>query len=281
MRRRSAWLRVGRLLIGAIGLALLAACGDNEPQEIAAVPTRTLIPPTASPTAIPIETTPTPTDLPSAAALVTLPDTDTAPTIPALAQAMIDRTTADLMAQPDVEPADVRLLGLEAITWRDAVWGCQTRRDSGDPDLLLTPGYRIIFSTGERAVVYHTDRRETFFVCEDGPWLAHEGDPIPLDPIAELMVELSARDAAKQWDVPAAQARLTSLIAVDWPDSSVGCPRAGAEYQTITTPGYRIVFRLGDERLIYHTSIRHAVRCAPNEEILPGLLRDALPGSTE
>jgi hypothetical protein len=104
-----------------------------------------------------------------------------------------------------------------------------------------------------------------------------EGAPIPLDPIEQSMVELSARDAASHVETPESEIQLVSLLAVEWPDSSVGCPKPDAEYAEVPTPGYRMVFRAGKETLIYHASIRHFVRCAPDEEILPGLLRRALP----
>ena len=163
------------------------------------------------------------------------------------------------------------------MTWRNALWGCPSRYDEGYTELAFTSGYRMMFGVGSRVFIYHTDRRKTFFICEDRAWLGLEGDPIPLDPIEESMVELSARDAAKHFAVPETDVRLVSLLMVDWPDSSVGCPKPNADYADGLTPGYRMVFRAGDARLIYHTSIRHVVRCAPDEEILPGVLRRALP----
>jgi hypothetical protein len=265
------------MIVVGIGLVLLAACGGRVPEEAVSGATRTLIPPTDTPTPAPIDTTPTPTDLPAASALVAAPTESSEAPVPAAARAMIDQTMGDLMTQPGVDPADIRLLSLDEFTWRDESWGCSARYDGGYTDSAFAPGYRIVFSTGQRVYVYHTDRRETFFICEDRVWLALEGDPIPLDPIEASMVELCARDAAKHVNTPETEMPLVSLMAIEWPDSSVGCPKPGADYAEVPTPGYRMVFRAGEETLIYHTSIRHFVRCTSDEEILPGLLRQALP----
>lgn len=266
------------ILIG-IGVIALAACGGDAPQEPVNVPTRTLIPPSATPAPLPADTTPTPTDLPSASAFgsVSTPEANTS-TIPAAAQTMIDLTMADLIDQVGVSPEDIRLLSLDAFIWREAAWGCPAQFADNLIHPAETPGYRLVYDTGRRVYVYHTDRRATFFLCDDSSWLALEGEPIPLDPIEASMVELSARDAAKYLAVDVEALQLVSLVMVDWPDSSIGCPKPNADYADILTPGYRMVFRAGDETLIYHTSIRQVTRCAPGEEILPGALRRALPG---
>jgi hypothetical protein len=266
------------LIVVGIGLVLLAACGNHEAEEVVSEATRTLIPPTTTPDPAPMDTTPTPTDLPAASALGAAPTESSEALVPAAALSMIDQTMRDLMSQPGVDPVAIRLLSLDEFTWRDESWGCAARDDDGHPASTFTPGYRIVFSTEQRVYVYHTDRRETFFICEDRAWLALEGDPIPLDPIELSMVESSARDAAKHVEAPESpEVQLGSLLAVEWPDSSVGCPKPGADYAEVPTPGYRMVFRAGEETLIYHTSIRHFVRCTPDEEILPDLLREALP----
>ena len=268
---------IRRLIIVGIGLIALAACGSSTSEEPVSAPTRTLIPPSATPTPRPVDTTPTPTDLPSASALgsVPTPAVDTS-LIPAAAQAMIDQTMADLVDQTGVNPEDVRLLSLDAFTWPDSSWGCLARENDGVTDTSVTPGYRVVYGVGQRVYVYHTNRRARFFVCDDQAWLVQEGDPIPLDPIEASMVQFSARDAARYLDVPEEDLQLVSLIMVDWPDSSLGCPKPNADYADDVTPGYRMALRAGADTLIYHTSIRQVVRCTLQEEILPGVLRQAL-----
>jgi hypothetical protein len=264
----------------AIGMLVLAACGGgDEPAATVSVPTSTLIPPTATPTPHPATSTPTPTDLPGPAMLETAATQPAADAIPLAAQTLITQTMTDLMAKQDVFPEAIRLTGLEEFIWRTDGWDCQLRSS----DAVFsgpTPGYRILFNVGSRVFVYHTDTTGTFFQCRDEGWLALEGRPVMIDPIAEAMVELVARDAARVWQVEADDLTLVSLLTVNWPDSSVGCPKPGGEYDDALTPGYRIVLDLDDARSIYHTSVRHFVRCLPEEEILPGMLRRAVPTPT-
>lgn len=278
--------RAGWLVIAAGWLVILAGCAraDREQDHAAApVVTRTLVPATATPSPQPVvPATETPTDLPAPATLaaITVSDTNTADGLfPASARLLVDAITAELVADDNREPAEVRLLSLERFVWEDKSWECAVRSSSGGPT-SPGPGYRMVFSAGSRIYVYHTDVHQTFFQCNDRDWLALEGEPLPLDPIAQSMVDLSVEDAAERLDVATEDLRLASLLVVDWPDSSVGCPKPGADYAEQPTTGYRIVLRTSTDRLIYHTSIRHIVKCDPTEEILPGFVRRARPDPT-
>jgi hypothetical protein len=270
--------------IMGIGLTLLAACGgDSEAVPTTAPPTRTLIPPTLTPTVAPRDVTPTPTDLPAPSAL-SLPASTVASQVSPVIQALIDRAARDLVAQHAVGPETIRLLSVDAVIWRDESWGCQTRDGSSHMETPPTPGYRIVFAANSRVYVYHTNDQDTFFLCPDRAWLALEGEPVIVDPIAQSMVDLTRHDAVQRLSVPDTEATLVSLLAVDWPDSSLGCPKAGADYEDQEMWGYRIVFQVTGQTIIYHTSIRDFVLCRPEEEILPGIVRQAMatpePSST-
>lgn len=264
------------------GAVLLAACGDEDDSTPAADtrPTRTLPPASPTPTPVRVTPSPTPTDLPAPAALVPTPSPASNGFIPAAAQRLIDLTTDDLVDEQGVTREALRLLSLESFVWRDAAWGCDARFEPGRTAPDNTRGFRLIYSTGRRIFAYHTDEDATFFLCPDRAWLDLAGRPIPLDPIAEAIVELTRRDAAQRLDLSARELRVLSLVAVTWPDTSLGCPRPNAEYADDDTPGYRVVLRGPDADLIYHTSVRDFVLCTAQEEILPGALRDALPTPT-
>lgn len=262
---------IRRWALLALGVLLLAACGsDSNADSRQPAATRTLVPPTPTPTALPFTPTITPTDLPAPSALEPAATESAEGPLPADARAILAGALADLSAREDINPAGIRLISLEAITWPDTSLGCASARD-GHPGNVH--GYRLLFSAGRDLYTYHADRGETVLLCEDADWTDWQGEPLPPDPIAESMVELAARDAARQLDVPTSQLALASLMAVTWPDASIGCPKPNGEYEEQTEPGFRIAFRAGEEAIIYHTSIRHVVRCAPDEEILPGLLR--------
>ena len=50
--------------------------------------------------------------------------------------------------------------------------------------------------------------------------------------------------------------------AVEWNDSSLGCPQPGMMYMQVITPGYRVTLEQGGQQYIVHTDGGHrAVRC--------------------
>lgn len=268
------------LIVVSVGLA---ACKPNKPAEIFptdVLPTRTLVPPTLTPIVFTDPVTATPTDLPGPGELLPAAITAT-PEVLTPGDIQV-RTLQHLIAERNIAPDAIRLITLDEFTWMDATWGCAS--PDIDPHTLPhadgeTPGYRVVFSAGTRVFVYHADTQGNFFMCNDREWLALEGIPVILDPIAADMLQLSLDDAARRFG-PDVSWTLTSMITLTWPDASLGCPQPNADYDDRATLGYRIILRSGDEQIIYHTSSQHVVLCAPDEEILPGILRRAFPSVT-
>ena len=68
--------------------------------------------------------------------------------------ALATRAIDDLAATTGVDPASITLVSIEPVEWRDSSLGCP------QPDMMyaqmLTPGYRIVLSTGDETVEYHT-----------------------------------------------------------------------------------------------------------------------------
>ncbi len=259
---------------------VLAACrSDSQPDTsgTGSLPTRTLVPPTVTPTPTPTITpgTPPPTDLPGPSAL--RPATAIPTPEPHAEQVIVTQALEHLLTTQPVERDDIRLMSLESFVWRDEAWECQLLYEAGYTDFANVPGYRVVFNAGSRVFVYHTDTHGRVRLCRDAQWLRQHGEPLITDPIAEAMVERSRRDAARRFDTPDTALELVSVLTLTWPDASLGCPKTGAEYDNRETPGYRIVFETGDAQAIYHTSVQDIVFCTPEEELLPGVLRRALP----
>ena len=62
--------------------------------------------------------------------------------------------------------------------------------------------------------------------------------PAPnIDPQAQAAVDAALRDAATVLGVPANQLQVVQVEAVEWSDASLGCPRPGAMYAQVITPG--------------------------------------------
>ncbi len=75
----------------------------------------------------------------------------------------------------------------------------------------------------------------------------------PVPPEAERIVAAVRADAARRSGQDPSRVRLASLEAVDWPDTSLGCPESGKFYAQVITPGYKIVVRAGETDYEYHT----------------------------
>ena len=56
---------------------------------------------------------------------------------------------------------------------------------------------------------------------------------------------------------------LISSERVSWPDASLGCPQEGYGYAQVITPGYKLVFALGEASYAVHTNEdgSHLVHC--------------------
>ena len=73
------------------------------------------------------------------------------------------------------------------------------------------------------------------------------GSPTQLIERAKVEVAGLARSSAESVQV-------VSVEAVDWSDSSLGCPKAGMMYAQVITPGYKIVLESAGRTYEFHTT---------------------------
>lgn len=76
-------------------------------------------------------------------------------------------------------------------------------------------------------------------------------------------IELAKQTLAKQGELPAQNIELESAKAVQWPDSSLGCPQPGMMYAQIITPGYRVTLMESPngKRHFVHIGAGRAIVC--------------------
>lgn len=70
-------------------------------------------------------------------------------------------------------------------------------------------------------------------------------------------------DLTTQTGVAADEITLVSIEAVEWSDTSLGCPREGFMYAQVITPGYLMVLEAGGEQYEYHTDQKNNVVLCP------------------
>jgi hypothetical protein len=79
----------------------------------------------------------------------------------------------------------------------------------------------------------------------------------------------SVKDLAKKTGAPARD--IAGVVQEDatWPDSCLGCVKAGETCAQVLTPGYRIVLRVRDATYEYHTNRGDRVRLCSQSVVPP------------
>lgn len=86
----------------------------------------------------------------------------------------------------------------------------------------------------------------------------------------EQAVILAKQAASKQLAVPDQQITLERAEAVDWSDSSLGCPEPGVMYLQVITPGYKVLLKAGGKTYPVHVGGARAIVCARSTGDLAG-----------
>ena len=72
---------------------------------------------------------------------------------------------------------------------------------------------------------------------------------------------LAVKTLAAHLDVPVDAISVDTVRAIDWPDSSVGCPQPGEAYMQVITPGHRITLRVDGKFHFVHEANGRAFVC--------------------
>ncbi len=88
-----------------------------------------------------------------------------------------------------------------------------------------------------------------------------QGSEEALDPEQRALAQLAIRTLAEDLGVPADRIRVDTIRAVQWPDSSVGCPQPGQQYLQVVTPGHRISLRVDGQLYTVHEAGGKAFVC--------------------
>jgi hypothetical protein len=99
---------------------------------------------------------------------------------------------------------------------------------------------------------------------------------------AEQVVQLAREDLAQRLDLAPEAIRVVSVEAVDWPDTSLGCPQPRMMYAQVITPGFRVLLEAEGETYEYHADAgRLLVLCGsdglPIFPVDPDEIRDGKP----
>ncbi|NIN63259.1 MAG: hypothetical protein GTO63_00790, partial [Anaerolineae bacterium] len=86
---------------------------------------------------------------------------------------------------------------------------------------------------------------------------------------AAKVVQLAKEDLARKANVAPEAITLVSIDAVNWPDTSLGCPEPGMMYAQVITPGFLVVLESRDQTYEYHSNEGELVILCQAEEGQP------------
>jgi hypothetical protein len=221
------------------------------------VPTQTLIPPTVTPTSTPIQPTITPQDLPRAQEFNLTPSPT--PLRPLLVSS--DEFDPEVIRNTRLDLAENLGLNLEQIQLVEVLNRLYYAPTCSLGGLALpatfASGYEVAWLAESDVYIYLTWGDELIW-CDvtqlRGKYLT------AVDPIAAELSALAVRRIQQQSDTPDA-VDLIDVTALQWTDSSLGCPQEGQDYSTALIDGYRIIISDGETSYLFHTDSVQLVSC--------------------
>lgn len=156
---------------------------------------------------------------------------------------------------------DVQVLSIAPVEWRDSSLGC-AKPDRGYMQ-VITPGHLAVLEHGGREYNVHIAGKRAF-VCR--PEKAAKGEkvaPIPGLAIlsAERIQELARADLAKRLEVPVEDIAVARSNQVEFPDTSLGCPKPEETYPLQRTRGYVLELTHRGRHYTYHSDLRRVIPC--------------------
>lgn len=154
----------------------------------------------------------------------------------------------------------LEVISVQAVDWPDSSLGCP---QPGRSYLqVITPGHKALVRHGERVVPVHM-AKASGFVCEPE---SGQAGPMELKPRIlrlppEQLEELARADLAQRLSVPRNDIRVLSRQAVEWQDTSLGCPEKGQDYQQKPTRGFVIRLAHKGEEYRYHSDQLRVFPC--------------------
>lgn len=91
------------------------------------------------------------------------------------------------------------------------------------------------------------------------PQPAHGTPEANLPYAARRAVQMAKEDLVRRLNLSVSEISVISVEAVDWSDTSLGCPQPGMMYAQVITPGYRVVLEGEGRSYDYHTDTDSSV----------------------
>ncbi|MFQ5854746.1 MAG: hypothetical protein ACE5LU_03765 [Anaerolineae bacterium] len=169
-------------------------------------------------------------------------------TVPEEAVELVQAAREALAARLNQIDEAIDLIDLEPAEWPTAALGCP------QPGMMyaqvITPGYIVRLKTDDNVYEVHVSKSGHVVFCD----AEEESTRMVVPEAAKPAVMAARRDLASRANVEVEAVQVVEFEAVEWSDSSLGCPEPGKMYLQVITPGYRVVLQAAGQTYEYHTS---------------------------
>ncbi len=107
--------------------------------------------------------------------------------------------------------------------------------------------------------------REPAAMDDDAKTVTGDGSVTPISDFDRTLGELAAETLAEQLGIPIATIEVDTVRAVEWRDSSIGCPQPDQAYAQVIIPGHKITLRVDGQFYFVHEANGRAAVCLPSK----------------
>lgn len=169
-----------------------------------------------------------------------------------------ERARQTLAQHLKVAPESIEVIKVEPQTWSDSSMGC------GKPGTMaltvITEGHAVTLRAGGQDHEVHVSEAGAV-VCDKGPLLHREQQRSANARGLDVMMERARQDLAQRLGVEASTIRLAGMQPQRWPDSTLGCPRAGESVQPGPIDGFKLMLKHAARVYTYHTDRKDLRPC--------------------
>lgn len=145
----------------------------------------------------------------------------------------------------------IRVRGVFATEWPDTSLGCPAKGMQ----------YAQVVTSGHRVTVDADGNRYAVHVAGGRAVVCRVSAAEPKIVAGARVSELARRDVAARLGIEVAAVKTRFLRPQTWPDASLGCPKPGAIYAQVVTPGFLIELEAGGKTYRYHSDLDRVVAC--------------------
>jgi hypothetical protein len=74
-------------------------------------------------------------------------------------------------------------------------------------------------------------------------------------------ITLAKKTLSEELGVGMEDIEVVSNTSINWPDTSLGCPKIGMMYAQVITPGYKVILQVEEKQYDVHVGDSRAVIC--------------------